>query len=123
MIDESVLDGLAQIGGGEPFVRELINSFTEDSKRSLAEVERALINQDYGMWHDQLHMLKGGASDIGAHQLARLCAEAERIKPFEITVALASDKLLSVRSALGEAQTALMQYQDSKLRTEHGVSH
>ena len=120
VIDESILDDLAQMGGGQPFVRELIDSFNEDSQRSLTEVERALLDQDFGMWHDQLHMLKGGASDIGAYQLARLCAEAERIKPFEITAAVARDKLMNVRSALGEAQVALAQYQDGKLRTELG---
>jgi two-component system sensor histidine kinase RpfC len=47
-----------------------------------------------------------------------LCAEAERIKPFEITATLARDKLVAVRSALGEAQTALTAYLDQKLRAE-----
>ncbi|MEQ1593382.1 MAG: ATP-binding protein [Thiobacillaceae bacterium] len=118
VIDESVLNDLAQMGGGQSFVRELIDSFNEDSKRSMTEVERALLTQDYGMWHDQLHMLKGGASDVGANQLAHLCAEAERIKPFEITSGVAREKLMAVRSALGEAQTALMAYLDQKLRAE-----
>jgi two-component system sensor histidine kinase RpfC len=118
VIDESILNDLAQMGGGQSFVRELIDSFNEDSKRSMTEVERALLTQDYGMWHDQLHMLKGGASDVGANQLARLCAEAERIKPFEITSAIAREKLMAVRSALGEAQTALMAYLDRELRAE-----
>lgn len=120
ILDETILDNLAQMGGGLPFVRELIDSFNADSKRSMTEVEGALLAQDYGMWHDQLHMLKGGASDVGAHALAGLCAEAERIKPYEITAPLARDKLMAVRSALGEAQTALTKYQEGKLRAEHG---
>jgi two-component system sensor histidine kinase RpfC len=65
-------------------------------------------------------MLKGGASDVGAHQLAKLCAEAERIKPFEVTETLARDKLITVRSALGETQAAFLRYQNSRLRTDHG---
>ena len=58
------------------------------------------------------------ASDVGAHELARLCAEAERIKPYEITATLAKDKLLIVKSALEQAQTSLEKYQAVKLRTE-----
>lgn len=120
VLDESVLDDLAQMGGGQFFVGELITSFNEESRHSILQVERALLTQDYGMWYDQLHMLKGGASDVGAHQLANLCAEAERIKPFEVTETLARDKLVNVRSALGETQTAFERYQNSRLRTDHG---
>ena len=118
ILDESVLENLALMGGGQPFVRELIDSFNEDSRRSIREIERALRTEDFGMWHDQLHMLKGGASDVGAQELARLCAEAERIKPYEITATLAKDKLLIVKSALEQAQTSLEKYQAVKLRTE-----
>ncbi|OYY79761.1 MAG: hybrid sensor histidine kinase/response regulator, partial [Hydrogenophilales bacterium 16-62-9] len=77
-LDESVLDGLAQIGGSV-FVQDLLASFEVDSERALRDIERAFAARDYGRWHDQLHMLKGGASDVGATQLAQSCAEAERI--------------------------------------------
>lgn len=120
ILDETILENLAQMGGGYSFVQELIESFNEESKRSLSQVEQALYAQDFGMWHDQLHMLKGGASDVGANELARLCAEAERIKPYEITATVARDKLSLVQSALEETQTALASYQKGKLRTEHG---
>ncbi len=63
-------------------------------------------------------MLKGGASDVGAHQLAQRCAEAERIKPFELASSLARTRLDEVRSALADAQTALVEYQARKLRAE-----
>lgn len=120
ILDESVLENLALIGGGHSFVRDLIESFKEESRRSIKEVERALHCEDFGMWHDHLHMLKGGASDVGAHVLARICADAEHIKPYEISAQLARDKLMTVQSALEEAQTALAMYQEGKLRTEHG---
>lgn len=116
-LDESVLDDLAQLGGHD-FVRDLLASFEEDSERSLRDIERALASQDYGQWHDQLHMLKGGASDVGANRLAQLCTEAERIKPYEMGDACTRQKLDDVRFALSEAQTALMAYLDRKLRAE-----
>lgn len=120
ILDETILENLALMGGGQPFLKDLIASFDKDSKRSMSEVEQALRTQNYGAWHDQLHMLKGGASDVGAHKLARLCAEAERIKPFELEGGLAHDQLNVIRLALCEAQTALMHYQENRLRTDLG---
>ena len=117
VLDESVLENLALMGGGQAFVSELIESFNADSKRSIQEINTALHNDDFGMWRDQLHMLKGGASDIGAYELARLCAEAERIKPYEIA-SLGRDKLLIVKSALEKTQTSLEKYQEIKLSAE-----
>ncbi|MBI3432596.1 MAG: response regulator [Hydrogenophilales bacterium] len=116
-LDESVLDNLAQLGG-HVFVQDLIASFAEDSERSLRDIERALAAQDYGQWHDQLHMLKGGASDVGANRLAHLCAAAERIKPYEMGDIGARQKLDDVRLALAEAQAALTAYLDRTLRAE-----
>lgn len=120
IVDESVLENLALMGGGQPFVRDLIESFNEDSKRSIIEIERAFRSEDFGAWHNHLHMLKGGANDIGAHELARKCIEAERIKPFEIATQVAQDRLVHVKESLIEAQSALATYQDNKLTAESG---
>jgi two-component system sensor histidine kinase RpfC len=117
-LDESILDELAQLGGSG-FVQDLVVSFEEDSARALRDIERALADLDYGQWHDQLHMLKGGARDVGANLLAQHCAEAERIKPFEFSTSLPQDKLAAVREALAAALAALAAYQASKLRAEH----
>lgn len=116
-LDESVLNNLAQIGGAT-FVQDLVGSFEEDSGRALRDIERALADQDYGRWHDQLHMLKGGASDVGAAQLAQLCTEAERIKPYEMTGSAGREKLDEVRLGLIDAQAALAIYLDQKLSAE-----
>jgi len=116
-LEESVLDDLTQMGGPD-FMRDLLASFTEDSERAICDIERALAERDYGQWRDQLHKLKGGASDIGANHLARLCAEAERIKPYELNGMDAIQKLDGVRLALNAAQAALTAYQDRKLRAE-----
>lgn len=117
MLDEAVLDELAQLGGYE-FIRELVTSFNEDSSRALKEVERAFSSQDYRLWHDQLHMLKGGACDVGAHQLAKLCSGAESIKPFEIAQQATRHKLDAIRFALINTQVALSRYLDRSLSIE-----
>lgn len=120
VIDEAILENLALMGGGHPFVQELINSFNEDSKRAINEVKHALHTNNYGLWLDQLHMLKGGASDVGAYGLVRQCAKAERIKPYEIMTQKAQDELVRVCEALIQAQSALALYQHRKLSAESG---
>lgn len=116
-LDESVLDNLAQIGGAS-FVQDLVSSFEADSERALHDIERALADQDYGRWYDQLHMLKGGASDVGAILLAQVCAEAERIKPYELSASGTHEKFEQVRLALSDTQASLARYLDNKLRAE-----
>ena len=116
-LDEPVLDDLVQMGGHD-FVRDLLTSFEEESARLMSDIADALAAQDYGRWHDHLHMLKGGASDVGASRLAQRCAEGERLKPYEMTGQAAVQKLDEVRFALAEAQTALAAYLDRKLRAE-----
>ncbi|MBT9590952.1 MAG: response regulator [Thiobacillus sp.] len=118
-LDESVLDNLAQIGGAA-FVQDLIASFVEDSDRALRDIERALADQNYGRWHDQLHMLKGGASDMGAAHLAQSCTEAERIKPYEMNSSAGREKLDEVRLGLIDTQAALAIYLDQKSSAESG---
>jgi two-component system sensor histidine kinase RpfC len=117
VLDESVLDELAQLVG-PAFVDELLASFVADSARSLRDVGRALQTQDHSQWYDQLHMLKGGASDVGAQRLAECSAEAERIKPYEIVEPLARGHLETVTAAFDEAQAALAAYQAGRLRAE-----
>lgn len=116
-LDESVLDDLAQMGGSA-FVRDLLDKFEEESVRLVHDIEHALNARSYGKWHDTLHMLKGGASDVGARRLALACAEAERIKAFELATRAASLQLDAVRRALAEAQTALAAYLDRTLQSE-----
>jgi two-component system sensor histidine kinase RpfC len=117
-IDERVLNELAQLGGAA-FVEDLLASFEEESERAIRDIECALTARDYGQWQHQLHMLKGGARDLGANPLAERCAEAERIKAFEFATRLAHDRLDAVRSALAATQTALAAYQANKLRADH----
>lgn len=114
-----MLDDLAQLGG-VPFIDDLLASFEEDSARALRDVERALAAGDYAQWQHQVHMLKGGARDVGANRLADCCADAERVKAFELASGVAQEKLALLREALSLARAALSVYQTTRrLRAEH----
>jgi len=107
ILDETVLLDLAEVGGGLEFVRDLIEDFRQDSNRAMQATSQALQQENYAAWKDQLHMLKGGASDVGASAMAEICAEAERIKPFEIALPLAAEQLKTVNEAQQAALAAL----------------
>ncbi|HYP68266.1 MAG TPA: ATP-binding protein [Thiobacillaceae bacterium] len=109
-VDEDVLRELGELAGGLDFVRDLVDGFKQDAERSYVEAESALSAQDYGAWKDHLHMLKGGASDVGCALLAAACIDAERIKPYEIAQPVAGEKLAVVRAALDNAKAALEDY-------------
>jgi two-component system sensor histidine kinase RpfC len=121
VVDEDVLRELAELAGGLDFVRELVDGFKEDAERSYEEAVSALSTQDYGAWKDHLHMLKGGASDVGCTQLSAVCIEAERIKPYEIAQPLARERLAAVRAALDSAKAALDDYLASQRSAAEGL--
>jgi len=110
VLDETVLDDLASLGGGPDFVAGLVQEFSRDSLRAFEAVEQAMAARDYPVWKDHFHMLKGGASDVGALALAQACMEAERLQPYEIGTQVARDRLGQVRAACTEALTALTEY-------------
>ena len=120
VVDEDVLRELAELAGGLDFVRDLVGGFKEDAERSYREAETALSAQDYGAWKDHLHMLKGGASDVGCGLLSAACIDAERIKPYEIGQALTREKLTAVRAALDSAKAALDDYLASQRSAAEG---
>jgi two-component system sensor histidine kinase RpfC len=109
-LDEETLDDLASVAGGPEFVEGLIREFTQDSLRALAAIDQALRDRDYPAWKDQFHTLKGGASDVGALQLAQYCADAERLQPYELGNAVARERLGQVREAWTTAGAALSDY-------------
>jgi two-component system sensor histidine kinase RpfC len=121
VVHESVLRELAELAGGLDFVRDLVDGFKEDAERSYKEAKSALSAQDYGAWKDHLHMLKGGASDVGCGLLSAACIDAERIKPYEITQAVAREKLAAVRAALDSAKVALEDYLASQRSAAEGL--
>jgi two-component system sensor histidine kinase RpfC len=109
-LDEETLDDLASLGGGPSFVEGLIREFTQDSMRALDAIEQAHKARDFPAWKEQLHTLKGGASDVGALELAQLCAEAERLQPYELGGSASRERLAGVREAWATAGKALSEY-------------
>lgn len=82
-IDTKVLDELILLGGGKPFLHRLIKGFKEDGDKHLAIIKRA-VDDDYFVYRESLHALKGSAIELGANKLVKLCIQCESLKPFDI---------------------------------------
>jgi signal transduction histidine kinase/CheY-like chemotaxis protein/HPt (histidine-containing phosphotransfer) domain-containing protein len=62
---------------GQPVVRQLAVTFPPHARLRLEEMRQAVGAQDPLMLENAAHALKGGASNLGALELARGCAELE----------------------------------------------
>jgi HPt (histidine-containing phosphotransfer) domain-containing protein len=77
--------------------REVLGIFRDQAADYLSALEDA---SDSATWQHAAHTLKGAASAIGAHKVARLAAEAESISPEEGR----GSALIAIRRAVVEAR-------------------
>ncbi len=83
LFDQSVLNNLVALGEGIEFVQELIENFVADGRRHITIILSAA-TEDYLQYRESLHALKGSASEFGATPLVDLCAQAEKLKPYDV---------------------------------------
>ncbi|HEX2835242.1 MAG TPA: response regulator [Thermoanaerobaculia bacterium] len=77
-LDESALDALRELGGGdESFIRDLAVLYLEDAPARIAAIREAFARGDAKEMADAAHALKSGSGNIGATRLHRLCQEVE----------------------------------------------
>jgi CheY-like chemotaxis protein len=78
-LDPARLSMLRQLESktGQPVVRQLAVTFPPHARLRLEEMRQAVGAQDPLMLENAAHALKGGASNLGAVELARGCAELE----------------------------------------------
>lgn len=77
-IDRQALDKLREIVGGEEAdLVELVYSFLEEAPGIAETLTRSLENSDVSAMRRAAHSLKSNARDMGARELADLCAAIE----------------------------------------------
>ncbi len=59
-------------------IQELLTLFLDDSAARLQTLNRACIQEDFNIMHNQAHSLKGSALQMGAPAMASLCAALEK---------------------------------------------
>ena len=68
-----------QIHGEPDLIVELIDLYHEDAGRRLAVMRESLAKRNWQSLTREAHGLRGSSSNLGAHQLALICSEIERI--------------------------------------------
>lgn len=77
-IDTRALDQLQElIGGDQDSLFELINTFLDEGKGIVADMQRSLVEKDLELLRRSAHSLKSSAQDFGAVKLSELCASLE----------------------------------------------
>jgi HPt (histidine-containing phosphotransfer) domain-containing protein len=69
----------AQIEGEPDLVVELIDLYLEDASAKIDALREALATSDETMLRRLAHCLRGSSGNLGAHRVAALCEELERI--------------------------------------------
>jgi len=81
--DNVVLHELDMLGEDSDFIKTLLSNFESEGLRHIEYLKQA-IEDDYLEYREQLHALKGSATELGAGQLVQTCEEAEKLKPYDM---------------------------------------
>jgi two-component system sensor histidine kinase RpfC len=81
--DNIVLHELDILGEDPDFIKTLLSNFESEGLRHIEYLKQA-IEDDYLEYREQLHALKGSATELGAGQLVQICQDAEKLKPYDM---------------------------------------
>ncbi len=104
--DDWQLRQLADLGGGRGFLRQLVKGFRSDGRRHLRELQRAC-DEDYPAFRDNLHALRGSATELGATALVSLCQRGEELKPYDLGSERMHDLMRELEEAFSQTLLAL----------------
>lgn len=83
--DSQVVRELSQLGNDHNFLTTLIDGFEMDGRKHIQALQLALEKDDYIVFRESFHALKGSAAEMGASPLTEICRKAELLQPNEIS--------------------------------------
>jgi two-component system sensor histidine kinase RpfC len=81
--DNIVLHELDILGEDSDFIKTLLFNFENEGLKHIEYLKES-IQDDYLEYREQLHALKGSATELGADKLVQTCQEAEMLKPYDM---------------------------------------
>ena len=81
--DSATFNELLLLDNDSDFIKRLIQAFIKDANKHINYIQAAITN-DYLLFRESLHALKGAASELGANKLSDACLRGEAFKPFDI---------------------------------------
>jgi two-component system sensor histidine kinase RpfC len=81
--DYTVLHELDILGEEPEFIKSLFKNFNIEGDRHILNIKTAM-EDDYLEYRENLHALKGSATELGAGKLVEICVKGESLKPYDI---------------------------------------
>jgi two-component system sensor histidine kinase RpfC len=104
--DNIVLHELDILGDDPEFIKTLLFNFEKDGLRHIEKLKPAL-QDDYLEYREQLHAIKGSATELGAGKLVQTCQEAEALKPYDMNTEKINQMCVRVEKVFINTVTAL----------------
>ena len=73
VINYDIVDSIISISDDNKFTNTLVNSFYDDTKKLLTDMEIALSSNNYRLFLEYAHAIKGSAGSIGAQRIHDYC--------------------------------------------------
>ncbi|UCB56193.1 MAG: response regulator [Thiotrichales bacterium] len=86
--DNVVLYELDILGEDSNFISTLVKNFEKEGAQHVLNIKKAMFD-DYLEYRENLHALKGSATELSAGKLVDVCQQAEALKPYD----MGSDKI------------------------------
>jgi two-component system sensor histidine kinase RpfC len=81
--DNIVLHELDVLGDDSDFIKTLLENFEKEGQKHVLDIKNSMYD-DYMEYRDNLHALKGSATELGANRLVEVCLEGEALKPYDM---------------------------------------
>lgn len=109
ILDEAVLEDLAQLGGGSDFVAELTSDFLGDAEEIVRQLDKTVEEADFRGFRDEIHALRSAAANVGAVAIFHHCLGLNGIKreAFEQT---GRENVAKLRTEVQQLRQALAQH-------------
>jgi len=104
--DNVVLHELDILGNDPDFVKTLLRNFEKEGLRHIQDIKIAA-HDDYLDYRENLHALKGSATELGAGKLVEACLGGEGLKPYDIDSEEINQMCLHIEEIFNKTVTAL----------------
>ena len=104
--DNVVLHELDILGNDPDFIKTLLRNFEKEGSRHIGNIKEAMLD-DYLEYRENLHALKGSATELGANELVEACLRGEALKPYDLNSSKMEQMSLHIAEVFGNTVTAL----------------
>lgn len=109
-LNEDTVHQLKMLGGGDDgFLESVIKGFLVEGEQLLAAMNTALLNEEYTVFKELAHALKGSSGNLGAEVLFQVCRDISQLTHSELRDS-GDAQLAAAQNAFHATRTILLIY-------------